>query len=401
MRIIQISAVYNIGSVGKIVRDVHTYLLSQNIDSYVLYGLGKDIDNSKRIIKSTSKVERYLSHIYYLLTGINFTCCYFGTRKIIRTIKRIKPDVIHIHCYNDYYINIHMLLRWLSKHNKRVMLTQHSEHYYTGSCGYALNCTKWKEKGCDSNCHFFEHHIKGYPLFDRSKTMWKRMYKSISKFNNNLTVVSCTPWLDRRMGESIILKNVRNHFVVYNGADNIIYRNYNNYKSEDKKIVLYVTPRFDDEIKGSKHINNVAHSFLNNKSVIFHIVGSVPDDFKLEKNIVKIGPLYGKELAEEYSRANVTIMLSKAECFPMVIVESLLCGTKVAGFKCGGPDDSFSKDMVTFVDWGNYEMLKNGIVEIINSNYDKNELAAKACRLYSKDVMAHNYMDLYKNKMKV
>lgn len=396
MKIIQISAVYKIGSVGKIVADIHSYLESQGVDSYVLYGVGRDVENKKKVIKSTSKFERYFSHLYYLVTGINFTGCFFGTRKIIRTIKKLAPDVVHIHCYNDYYMNIHMLLRWLNKHNKKVMLTQHSEHYYTGSCGHSLNCTKWKNGGCDSKCHFFEHHIKGYPFFDRSKLMWKKMYKSLSSFNkDNLTVVSCTPWLDERMKQSIIMKGVVNHTVIPNGTDINIFKYYQ-HAQDNKKIILFVTPRFEDEIKGSKYINDIANTFLNDESISFHLVGNIPNNYQLERNIVGIGPLYGEELAKEYSRANVTIMLSKAECFPMVIVESLLCGTKVVAFRCGGPDNSFNKEMASFVEWGNFTKMHNEIVSVISKPYDKKYFSFVAKQLYSKGTMSYNYWKKYK-----
>lgn len=394
MRIVQITSVYKIGSVGKIVDDIHTSIIQNGYESYVLYGIGKKY-TSPNLIKTTTKIERDISHLYYLLTGINFSLCFFGTRKIIKSIKRINPDVVHIHGINDYYMNIHILLRWLNKHNYRVVLTQHNEQYYTGSCGYSLSCEKWKENGCDSRCHFFNSHISGYPHLDKSKYMFNKMKNTLSRFNkNNLFVISCTPWLDNRMGESIILGNIINHHVILNGADPSIYKNYSSNRN-NKKIILYVTPRFDDDIKGSKYINEIAKLFKKNVDVEIHLVGTVPENYNFEPNIVKIGPLYNIDLAKEYSKADVLIMLSKAECFPMVCVESALCGTKIVAFKCGGPDKAFDSRFATFVDWGDFNSMKEEITKVLQNNYDKKELSNIAKTIYSKETMSHKYINLY------
>ena len=77
-----------------------------------------------------------------LMTGL-----YFPTKRLIKKIKKINPDIIHLQCINGDFVNIYYLLNWLKKSNKKVVLTLHAEFMYTGNCGNALQCEKWKT-GC-------------------------------------------------------------------------------------------------------------------------------------------------------------------------------------------------------------------------------------------------------------
>ena len=47
MKIIQINCVYNKGSTGKIVYDIHKQLLKENYDSIVCYGRGNESKENK------------------------------------------------------------------------------------------------------------------------------------------------------------------------------------------------------------------------------------------------------------------------------------------------------------------------------------------------------------------
>lgn len=400
MKILQISAVYKQGSVGKIVSDIHDYLTANGVESYVCYGVkNKKIVDTKNVMRCGTEFLRQTNHVRHYLTGMAMDGCHISTNEFIKVIKKVKPDVVNVHCMNDYYLNSLKLLKFLGKNKIKTVFTLHCEHSYTGSCGNALNCDKWKHGGCDNHCHFLHEDKESFfPLFDRTKKMWMRMNKAFSYFDNdNVYFISCTPWLDKRLAESDILSKFTNHTVIFNGTDSEVYKVYEKAANDrsDQKTVLFVCPRFSDPIKGAAQINDIAKRFLDEKNVVFKLVGVVPPDYKFESNIVAIGPKYNKELASEYSKANVSIMLSKAECFPMVCVESVLCGTKVVAFKCGGPDEAYSPDLVRFVDQNDYDGFASQIREILNSDYDKNAIEKTAKSLYSQDVMAKQYYDTY------
>lgn len=395
MRVLQISAVYKRGSVGKIVDCIHSRLLEKGHESFVCFGFNNGFQNTPREIRVCNKVDIFLSKLRYALFGLNLKGSYFGTKRIIRAIKRLSPDIVHIHCVNDYYLNQLMLFKFLKKKKIKTVLTMHCEHYYTGNCGYALQCEKWKMGGCDNNCYQF-HLFSKYPLIDRSKKMFFREKQCFEGFDqNNLLICACTPWLKERAEQSIILKSFNNYKIVFNGANKEVYKYEPIYDRPNKIVVTYVTPRFEDKTKGSYKINDIARQFLDDDRFEFRIIGNVPSNFDFEKNIVLVGPKYGKDLAIEYSLANVNIMLSESECFPMVIVESLLCGTKVVAFECGGPDKCYSKEFVTFVKQNDFLSMKQAILNYVSQNYDKELISKKTSLLYSKEIMADNYLDGY------
>lgn len=393
MKILQVTAVYGSGSVGKISKVIHENLLNSDYDSYVCCGVKPVGLNNKNVFLTCSKFLRGINKIKYYLTGLNLCGSNISTRRIIRKIKKIKPDIVHIHCLNDYYLNPHKLFAFLSKNNIKTMITMHCEHYYTGSCGYALTCNKWKEGGCH---HCYQVKKSRFPLFDKSTRMFNKLKQSFSLFNDdNIMFCPCTPWLKERAKESIILGKFSNFNPVLNGADSNIYKNYQN--KEDKKVILYISPRFSDPVKGSHKINDLAKLYKNT-DVVIKVVGNVPSDFKLENNITYLGPKYGEDLAKEYSSSDVTIMLSQAECFPMIIVESLLCGTKIVAFKSGGPERCYDEKYVKFVDQDDFNNMKIVIDSFIEEKYQKNVVESYGKSIVSEKVMFNNYVEAY-NKL--
>ncbi len=397
MKILQITAAYKKGSVGKISYSIHKFLLEKGEESFVCYGVETHEPKEKNEYQVCNKFLRGINKIKYFITGICFNGSNISTRKIIKLIALKKPDIVHIHCMNDYYLNAKKLLNYLKKNDIKTMFTMHCEHYYTGSCGYALTCNKWKEHGCDNKCPLFHREFKYLPLFDKTKKMFLRMNDAFREFkSNNLMFCPCTPWLKERMEESKILARFKNIEPVLNGADEDVYYYHEPNGSKNKKVVLYVTPRFDDPVKGSRKINDIAREFIDNSNIEFHLIGRVPEDFSFEKNIICLGPKTKDELAKEYSKADVTLLLSEAECFPMVCVESLLCGTKIVGFKCNGPDNCYTNDVAKFVEQNDFKNMKKEIERFLNENYSKQQLANYAKTIVSSKIMCEHYYSIYK-----
>ena len=72
------------------------------------------------------------------------------------------------------------------------------------------------------------------------------------------------------------------------------------------------------------------------------VVGDGPYRKELEQkypNVKFVGYKFGKELAEFYQTADCFVFTSKADTFGVVIIESMFCGTPVAGYPVQGPID--------------------------------------------------------------
>lgn len=397
MKILHVNFWYNSGSVGKIVRDIHIASLQEGAESFVLYGRGPKVQG-KNIIKVSSEWEAKVHALLARLFGVDFGYSFFSTGKAIRLIKKISPDVVHLHCLNGHFINAYRLIEYLKKSGIRTVLTLHAELMHTAGCEHAFECEKWKTE-C-SHCQKMRGCISG--LFrDDAAYCYRRMKKAMQKFDN-LVVVSVSQWLLERAKQSPILED-KNHCVVYNGLDASIFkiRTGAGVKQElgigeDEKIVFHVTPFFNEDpthVKGGYYVLKLAEQMKDQK-VRFVVAGEYAPEIHVPSNVILLGKVSNQEkLAELYSVADFTLLTSRRETFSMVTTESLCCGTPVIGFRAGGPEQIALKEFSTFVEHGNLSELENCILS--QKQYEREKCSETARRVYSAETMVKEYREVY------
>ena len=398
MKVMQINCVYNKGSTGKIMCDIHNGLLENGIESVICYGRGAGTTD-KNVYKTCSELYAKLNNLLSRITGLMYGGCFFSTNKLISIIKKEKPDVVHLHCINGYFVNIYRLVSWLKKSKIKTVLTLHAEFMHTANCGHALDCDKWKT-GCGS-CPRLKQETKSW-LFDGTHKSFVKMQRAFEDFEN-LTVVSVSPWLMERAEQSPILKG-KKHTVVLNGLNTDIFKIYDTSElrkkhgiNEDEKVVFHATPSFSDDknhFKGGYYVLELAKAFTNVKFLIagpFKIEGAIPE------NVILLGNVNNQvELAKYYSMADLTVITSKKETFSMILAESMACGTPVAGFFAGGPETITINDYSLFAEYGNIERLKEATEKILNQSFNRKQISAEAKEKYCKQNMLNNYLEVYK-----
>lgn len=399
MKILQVNCVYKKGSTGKIVQDIHSDLKENDIESIVCYGRGEEIIE-KNVHKVCGELYSKVNNLRSRITGIMYGGCYFSTRKLIKVIKEEEPDIVHLHCINGYFVNIYYLVSWLKENNIKTVLTLHAEFMYTGGCGHSLDCEKWNG-GC-GNCPQFKKETKSL-WRDATHIMWKRMRKSFSGFDDNLVIVSVSPWLKQRAEKSIILGG-KKHCVILNGLDTEIFKLYNSerlrakHNLTDEKIIFHATPFFDDKfynIKGGHFVLQLAEMLKGKKIKIF-VAGRYDTKMSVPSNVVLLGAISEqRQLAEYYAMADITLLTSKRETFSMIVAESLCCGTPVVGFKAGGPEQITIPEYSEFVEYGKVEVLKEKIEEWLDREYFNEVISENARKKYAKKKMTADYMEIY------
>ena len=397
MRILQINCVYKKGSTGKIVYDLHTEYQAHGIESFVCYGRGERIAQ-ENVYKTASEVVSKAYNVLSRITGIQYGGNFCGTANLIKRIKQIKPDVVHLHCINGFFVNIYRLLSWLKKNQIPTVLTLHAEFMHTGNCAHAMSCDQWKnERGCQKCPQPRE--ATGSWLLDRTHTAWRRMKAAFDGFDN-LVVVSVSPWLKDRAQVSAILKD-KYHTCVFNGIDT---QNVFHYRKTEalrktldlgqKPIVLYVTAAFD-AFKGANYVLEIAERM---PEVTFLVIGNRGDIGPHPDNVLPLGRVENQtELARYYSLADVTLLTSKKETFSMVCAESLSCGTLIVGFEAGAPETISIPNYSSFCKYGDIVQLeKNLRAALENPEYkDKEEISRCAHALYEKTRMFAEYIKIY------
>ena len=397
MKIMQINCVYNKGSTGKIMCDIHSVLLENGIESILCYGRGEKT-NDKNVYKTCSELYSKANNLLSRFTGLMYGGLFFSTNKLISIIKKEKPEVVHLHCINGYFVNIYRLVSFLKKSGIKTVLTLHAEFMHTANCGHALDCDKWKN-GC-GKCPRLKKETKSY-LIDGTHRSWVKMKKAFDGFEN-LTVTSVSPWLMERAVESPILAN-KNHTVVFNGLDTSIFHIHDTSELREKhgitneKIVFHATPFFSDDkdhFKGGYYVIELAKMM---KDVKFIIAGDHSPDIVVPDNVILLGRVSNQgELAKYYSLADLTVIASKKETFSMIVAESMSCGTPAIGFMAGGPETIAIGEYSEFVEYGNTQALYEVASKFLNTNFNNEEISKKAHSVYSKAQMAEEYLRLYK-----
>ena len=396
MKILQVNCVFRTGSTGKIMDDIHKSLKNKGIESIVCYGRGVKIVEHD-IYKTSSEIEAKLNNLRSRLGGLQYGGSFIATRRLVRIIKSEKPDVVHLHCINGFFVNIYRLLNFLKKNDIPTVLTLHAEFMYTGNCGHAYECDKWKS-GC-GKCPNLRKSTYSY-TFDRTSCAWKKMKKAFIGFDK-LIVTSVSSWLEQRSLMSPIIKD-KKHTVIMNGVDcDVFYRHSDAYKLKEKmglngkKVLLFVTASFSSPVKGGNYIIELAKKLGNEYAVI--VIGSRENPNNLPDNMINLGRVENQyELAQYYSMADLSVIAGKKETFGMPVAESLCCGTPVVGFKAGGPESIALSEYCEFVKYGDIDALYESTLKMINAEFNSNIISADAHALYSKEKMCDAFIEVYR-----
>ena len=238
MKVLLIDVNCKHSSTGKIVYDLYAALNRQGHTAAVCYGRGPLVKEPD-IFKFGLDAETWLHALLTRITGLTGYFSPISTMRLLRFIKRFQPDVVHIHELHAYFVNIGPVMRYLKAHNIKTVWTFHCEFMYTGKCGHANDCEKWKTQ-CGP-CPQLHEYPKSL-FFDFTKKMFEDKKKWFTGFDN-LTIVTPSQWLANRVKQSFL--KVKNIQVIRNGVDtaNIFYpRDYASIKVKhnltDEKIVL-------------------------------------------------------------------------------------------------------------------------------------------------------------------
>ncbi|MBR0339930.1 MAG: glycosyl transferase, partial [Alistipes sp.] len=102
----------NYGSTGKIAEQVGSLVMQWGWDSYIAHGRYINASKSKAI-KVGGILDWFFHALMTRLTDKHGLFSRLATKRLIRKIQKISPDIIHLHNIHGYYINYKILFEYL------------------------------------------------------------------------------------------------------------------------------------------------------------------------------------------------------------------------------------------------------------------------------------------------
>lgn len=109
LSIVHINSVYEFGSTGRIVSDIHEELLKSGYVSRVIYGR-KNKSHSQNAMRFGGRLSTFWHILMTFVSDRHGFASTRATRKMIAMLDDIRPDVVHVHNLHGYYLNYPMLL---------------------------------------------------------------------------------------------------------------------------------------------------------------------------------------------------------------------------------------------------------------------------------------------------
>lgn len=393
--LLQINVTANWGSTGKIAEQIGLCAQEHGWKSYIAYG--RMMNPSKNeLVKIGNAFDVYEHYAEARLLDNEGLASRGATKRLLRRIDEIKPDVVHLHNIHDHYLNYPMLFRYLAENKIAVVWTQHDQWATTGHCCYNLvGCERWKEE-----CHDCPL-AKWYSL-DRSRRN-HRMKKQLMADINSLTIVPVSEWLGDNIRQSH-LKD-RDIQVIHNGIDIKTFspqptNAYERYGiDKNKKIVLGVAAVWDKR-KGLDDFYELAKR-LSPAEYVIVIVGQRTEDIKHIENACQMvfvdRTQNSLELAQLYSSASVFVNPTYQDNYPTTNLEAIACGTPVITYRTGGSPEAVDDSTGLVVEQGDVDGLVSAVEMLANGDY-KDACRKKAEAEFDNTKCFNPYIKLY-NKL--
>lgn len=120
---------------------------------------------------------------------------------------------------------------------------------------------------------------------------------------------------------------------------------------------------------------------------------------KLEHRIDFCGKRDKNEIREMMQNSDVFVLASRAETFGVVYIEAMACGLPVIATKCGGPEEFVTPEIGILIEKEDVVELKNALKWMIYhyKDYDKLLIQKKCYEQFSSNIIASNYLNVYRN----
>lgn len=404
-KLLQINVTANWGSTGKIAETCNQTAARKGWDIYAAYGRYMNPGDSQLVCTSSrwDVYEHYAEHRLLDNEGLASRGC---TKQLVEEIKRIQPDIVHLHNIHDHWLNYRILFDYLNQTNIKVVWTLHDFWTITGYCSHFVqaDCSQFMTECAE--CPYTKGHL--LPLVKQTKRNFN-LKKQLFTANQNLHVVSVSDWVGENVAKSFLRdKDLR---VIHNGVDTEVFKptsldilnssNYLNFLNsiEGKFVIMAVSSQWKSGSKGLDDYKVMAKMLKDDEVIV--LVG-VPEEISKDfpKNIIGIQRTNNQqELAALYTRADVVCSFSSAETFGLTIVEGYACGTPAVVYDNTAPPALITPETGLVVENANWRAAYKAIqqIKLKGKQHYYDACISLAREKYNKDKCFEKYIELYES----
>jgi len=329
---------------------------------------------------------------------------YDSAKKILKCIN-FKPDIIVIH-WVTYFINSKTIKELQDLTNAKLFWIMMDNASFTGGCHYPWNCEGYQNNCSDCPAILLQ---KNKYVSVRNLTIKKKYLP------HNIEIITCSEFDYRRVEKSSLFINLKIHKIIL-PVDELKFIPGEKKTAckifgipENIKVILYGSLSLMDIRTGGKYFFE-ALSFLNDKNgrsiknkkdyIILMIGNGEIDAIKdLQIPIIQTGFLNEDKLIIAYQAADVFVSTSVEDSGPLMINQSIMCGTPVVAFEMG-----VALDLVVTRETGYIAKLRdssdlaNGIKYVLDLNeHQYDEMCTNCRRTAMLDCNSKKQVDKYIN----
>lgn len=410
----------DIGGAGKAAYRLHENLLGIGLNSKMMVNNRKSDDGEILGFNGHKQMPKFLNDTSKLLLKLSSKSKYYFqnqnkspvSTQAIQNKMPFKPDVIVAHWISNFVTLKH--LHQLSKDGIPVVWYLMDMAPLTGGCHYAWDCNGYVNQ-C-GNCPALRSKNKN----DRSHKNWKNKRDLIKDIP--LTVVSATSHLNHQAKKASLFRGKRVDQILL-GIDAGIFRPQPKEAARkrlnlplERKIIFFGAQLLKLERKGMKYLLEALMSLKKQLRTDFNKVtlvtagkaSGIETLFCENFHHIHLGCLRTDSiLATAYQSADMFVCPSIEDSGPMMINESIMCGTPVVSFNMG-----VSADLVKTGETGycaelkDAEDLARGIGILLNLTPQQVQAMSKQCselgrRCCHPRVQAKAFQGLFENLLEI
>jgi glycosyltransferase involved in cell wall biosynthesis len=288
--------------------------------------------------------------------------------------------------------------------NKPAVFTLHDMWGFTGHCAYSYDCDRWKT-GC-GKCPYPDT----YPAIQRDNTRLEWKLKNWVYSRSNLTIVTLSRWLTAKVQQSM-LNCFPIHFIP-NGIDTQAYQPIDTDQCRSvlgipcgKKVLMFGAVSLTDSRKGGDLLCKVLASLPESlkSEIVLLILGNggeaIADAIGIQT--LNLGYASGDRLkAIAYSAADLFIFPTRADNLPLVLQESMSCGTPMVSFNVGGVPDLVRSEITGYLaEPENIQDFAYGIVQLLENQKLRDQMSQNCREIalaeYPLELQAQRYIEVY------